>query len=343
MQQPHRESRDPEHDPGVDVARERATSLSPGASAELVTLGSAEVFVGTAGWTDPTLTAPGVFYPDRVTSPEGRLRYYATRFSLVEVDSSYYALPVRRNAELWVERTPANFVFDIKAYALMTGHAAETERFPKSLREALPPELARERRVYTKDLSPDIREEVWRLFADAVEPLQLAGKLGAILLQYPRWLRPGAYTEKLFARVRDRLGDLPASVEFRHRDWMSPDWRDRTLALLRDHDLSYVMVDEPQGLDSSVPPDLAITSPRLALVRLHGRRADMWEKPGATVAEKYRYLYDGQQLAEWVPRIEQAAAAAKQVHVVFNNCYGNYGTTNALEMRGLLRSSATSG
>ena len=338
MQQPA--SRDPAHDPGIDVARDRATAASSSAPRERAIVGATEVFVGTASWTDPTIIAPGVFYPPNVNSPEGRLRYYASRFSMVEVDSSYYALPARRNAELWVERTPSDFVFDIKAYALMTGHAAETERFPKALRDALPSDIARERRVYTKDLPSEFREEIWRLFVNAVEPLHLAGKLGAILLQYPRWFRPGPYNEKLFARVRERLGDLPASVEFRHSEWLSPNWRDRTLGLLRDHDLAYVMVDEPQGLESSVPPEIAVTSPRLAIMRLHGRRADTWEKPGATVLEKYRYLYDEKQLAEWVPRIEHAAAAARQVHVVFNNCYGNYGTTNALEMRGLLREQA---
>jgi uncharacterized protein YecE (DUF72 family) len=138
-------------------------------------------------------------------------------------------------------------------------------------------------------------------------------------------------------RLRERLGDLPVAVEFRHRDWLGPAYRERTLALLREHDMSYVIVDEPQGLESSVPPEVAVTSPRLAVIRMHGRRGETWEKPGATVLEKFRYLYDSAELADWVPRIEQAAEAAEQVHVVFNNCYGNYGTTNALEMGALLR------
>src|SRR4051812_35740125 len=110
----------PPHDPGVEIARNRAEATTDPPDLR-VRLGQSDVLVGTASWTDPTLVAPGVFYPDGVHSPESRLRYYASRFPLVEVDSSYYALPTRRNAELWVERTPADFIFDVKAYALMTG------------------------------------------------------------------------------------------------------------------------------------------------------------------------------------------------------------------------------
>lgn len=328
---------DPLHDPGIDAARERADRILSSGTEEVRARarrgeGEGEVLVGTAGWTDPTLVAAGVFYPDGVASAEARLRFYAGLFPLVEVDSTYYALPARRMAELWVERTPDDFTFDVKAYSLMTGHAAETSRFPRAVREALPAEQARSKRVYAKDLPPELRDEIWRQFADALEPLRAAGKLGAVLLQYPRWVRPGAHSAEMLSRARERLRDLPISVEFRHRDWLAPANRDRTLGLLRERDMSYVVVDEPQGLESSVPPVSAVTSPRLAIFRLHGRRVDMWEKPGATVLEKYRYLYDDAELAEWVPRIEEAASAASQVHVVFNNCYGNYGTTNALEM-----------
>jgi uncharacterized protein YecE (DUF72 family) len=331
-------SYDQTHDPGIAPARERADAQSAAVDAPArARVGDTDVLFGTASWTDPTLIAPGVFYPEGTSSPEARLKFYATRFPLVEVDSSYYALPAQRNAELWVERTPDDFVFDVKAYSLLTGHAAEPNRFPKALREALPPQIAAQKRVYGKDLPPEIRDEIWRLFAEALAPLHHAGKLGAILMQYPRWVRPGPYTAKMLERTRERLGDLPIAVEFRHRDWMGPAYRDRTLSLLRDHGMSYVMVDEPQGLESSVPPEVAVTTPRLAVIRMHGRRGDTWEKPGATVVEKYRYLYDSAELTDWVPRLEQAAEAAKQVHVVFNNCYGNYGTTNALEMRGLLR------
>ena len=99
------------------------------------------------------------------------------------------------------------------------------------------------------------------------------------------------------------------------------------------------MVDEPQGFKSSVPPVTAVTSADLALVRFHGRNADTWEAKGITPAERFRYLYSRDELGEWVPRIRQAASEARETHVLMNNCYANYGTTNARE---IARSSRTS-
>ena len=326
-----------EHDPGTGVARTRAEALDASTPA-LARVGGTPVRFGTASWTDPTLLAPGVFYPDRVTTAEARLKYYARLFSMVEVDSSYYALPTPRTAELWVERTPDDFVFDVKAFGWMTGHATDAERLPRSLKEALPNELAGKKRLYAKDVPHAIREEAWRLFAEAVRPLHEAGKLGAVFLQYPSWVRPAAHSPEMLARARRRLGDLPIAVEFRHGDWMAESLRERTLALLRANEMSYVVVDEPQGFASSVPPVTAVTSPRLAVVRMHGRRAETWEKPGTPVVERFRYLYDERELTPWVPRIVEIAGESEQVHVVFNNCYGNYGTTNALEMSSLVRS-----
>src|SRR5438874_10603268 len=138
----------PEHDPGTAAARERADALPTDVAASaLRTSGSGEIRIGTAGWTDPTMTAAGVFYPPEANGAEERLRYYASRFSTVEVDAPYYALPVAKNVELWAARTPPGFVFDVKANALMTGHACEVKRLPRALRDALPPALVAKGRV----------------------------------------------------------------------------------------------------------------------------------------------------------------------------------------------------
>jgi uncharacterized protein YecE (DUF72 family) len=243
--------------------------------------------------------------------------------------------------ELWVERTPNDFVFDVKAFGWMTGHPTETERLPRSLREALPNDVADRKRLYARDVPREIRDEAWRLFADAVRPLDEAGKLGAVFLQYPSWVRPADHSAEMLARARRRLGDLPIAVEFRHRDWLAADRRERTLGLLRGNDMSYVVVDEPQGFASSVPPDIAVTSPQLAVVRMHGHRGETWEKRGTPAVERFRYLYDERELTRWVPKIVEIAGEAEQVHVVFNNCYGNYGTTNALEMSKLILTSSS--
>ena len=97
------------------------------------------------------------------------------------------------------------------------------------------------------------------------------------------------------------------------------------------------MVDGPQGFKSSVPPIVAATSPDLAVVRFHGRRAETWEAQNIKTVERFRYLYDEDELEEWVPRVREAAGQAKQTHVLFNNCYANYGATNALMLAELLR------
>src|SRR4029453_4169147 len=168
--------------------------------------------------TDPTMTASGVFYPQGADSAEERLQYYASRFPLVEVDATYYSLPARRTSELWVERTPPDFTFDIKAHALMTGQPTETKRLPKDLRAALPDEIAEKTRIYAKDLPDGLRDDVWAWFADGLEPLAEAGQLGSILLQDPRWFFPSSGNretiEMSVARLRD-AGMVPA-VEFRN-------------------------------------------------------------------------------------------------------------------------------
>lgn len=328
----------PSHDPGVPEASRRCDAAGADEVPLLHAVSGARIRIGSASWTDPTMIAPHVFYPDGVASPEARLRYYAARFPLVEVDSTYYAIPAPRTGTLWAERTPEHFLFNIKAHALMTGQPTETSRLPKAIREALPKSVRETARLYAKHLPPDLIDELWSLFLDALEPLRAAGRLGAILLQYPRWVRPSLASAALIEDARRRLGNRLAAVEFRHRDWLADGTRPRTLALLERNGFAYVCVDEPQGMESSVPPVIAATNRALAIVRFHGRRARFWEGPVATVSERFRYLYDTQQLTEWLPWIAELAKRSEEIHLVFNNCYANYGTTNAVEMAALLRS-----
>jgi uncharacterized protein YecE (DUF72 family) len=273
-----------------------------------------------------------VFYPAQAKSAEQRLRYYASIFPLVEVDSSYYALPSRRNAELWVQRTPQNFTFNVKAFALMTGHPAEVTRLPKTIQQQIPSGKKEGGRVYAKDLQPEIVDSIWAHFMDALQPLHESGKLGTILLQYPPWFLANRNSANELRLARRRLGSLPAAVEFRNPRWLAPALADRTFKLLADNAFTYVCEDEPQGLTSSVPPITAVTNERLAIVRLHGHRADVWQKPGVSVSERFRYLYNTSQLAEWAQKVSAVAEKAAETHVVFNNCYANYGITNALEI-----------
>lgn len=324
------------HDPGTAVGAARAAAADAGRVQPLTMSSGSRLLIGVASWTDPSMTAPGVFYPERVVKPEARLRYYASKFPLVEVDSTYYAIPARRMAELWVDRTPEGFVFDVKAHALMTGQPSEVDRLPRELRDALPKEVARKERVYVSDLPDDVRDEVWRSFLSAIAPLRDSGRLGAILLQYPRWVVPSRANAAMLEDARRRLDGWPVAVEFRNKLWFEDRLRDRTLGLLRRNELAYVDVDSPPGFDSSVPQVGVATSRKLAVVRFHGRKTETWEAKVKQVSQRFRYLYDEQQLREWLPTIRAISEQTEEVHLVFNNCYGNYATTNALEMSGLL-------
>src|SRR3982751_4142026 len=299
--------------------------------------GAREIRIGTASWTDPTSTKGGIFYPRGVSSSEDRLRYYASQFPVVEVDSTYYSLPERAIAALWAERTPDDFVFHVKAHALMTGQPTEVARLPEPLIDALPVALAEKSRIYAKDLPLELYDAVWAHFLDALEPLRAAGKLGGVLLQYPRWFLPTPESKDHLAEAAVRLAGTPGAVELRNRHWYGgPDGSGKptqwTLDMLRDLGLTYVMVGGPQGLESSVPPVAAVTTPELAMVRLHGRRAATWEAAKVPTVERYRYLYSEPELSAWVPRIEEASMQARRTTVFLNNCYGNYGTTNAREL-----------
>ena len=330
------------HDEGVAMARARSDRArevlefrghTPAAGA----VSHANVRVGTASWTDPTMTAPRVFYPDSARTAASRLAYYASRFSLVEVDSTYYALPSAHVASLWAERTPHGFVFDVKAHALMTGHSASVARLPEDIRAALPAAVRGSSSVRTRDLPDELVSEVWRRFLSALQPLRDAGKLGALLLQLPRDCAAAPEPERDIARCRERAGADLCAIEFRHASWVEDGARRaRTLDMCRMHDLAFVMVDGPSGFRTSMPPMTAVTSDRLAVVRMHGRRRETWETPVDTVSERYRYLYDAAELGEWVPRIIDVAQRTQGVHVVMNNCHANYGTANGDEITALL-------
>jgi len=295
----------------------------------------ARILVGSCSWTDPTLVASGRFYPPQVTSAEGRLRHYAERFDIVEVDSTYYAPPSVRNSRLWVERTPDDFVFNVKAFAWLTGHAAAPARLPGLLRDRLPEHARAKRNVYPRDVDGSVLELVWRQHREALEPLAAAGKLGAVLFQFPRWFVRTEQNRAYLRALPAHLPGRPLAVEFRGGGWMDADAAADTLALLEGAGLTYVGVDEPQGFADSVPPLTAVTAP-LAMVRLHGRNADTWRARTGAASDRFKYLYSDAELEEWAPRVRALAAQAETVHVLFNNNYEDWGMRTARGMAQIL-------
>ncbi|MBE0481448.1 MAG: DUF72 domain-containing protein [Dehalococcoidia bacterium] len=288
------------------------------------------ILVGTSSWTDPTLIESGRFYPPQAKTAEARLRYYAGVFKLVEVDSAYYAPPAESTARLWVERTPQDFLFDIKAFRLFTHHPTPVKALPADLRQALPG-TAEKGSVYQRDIPAEITDEVWRRFEQALLPLDSAMKLGVVMLQFPPWFCPGSEQERYILSCKQRLPQYRVAVEFRHSSWFNEKNRHRTFDFLRANALPYVCVDEPQGFNSSVPPLVEATSD-IGVVRFHGRNAGAWEKKDIGPAERFNYLYSEQELQEWAAKIRELAGNTAQTHVLFNNCYQDRAVSNARQI-----------
>ncbi|MFH8491319.1 DUF72 domain-containing protein [Streptomyces longisporoflavus] len=277
-----------------------------------------DILTGTCSWTDPALMRSG-WYPTGHRSAEGRLRYYAGRFAVVEADASYYALPQERVSRMWAQRTPDGFTFDIKAFSLLTGHPTRQAVMPDGL---------------PADPRDDgILDQVWARFARAVEPLRQSGRLGSVLFQFPPWLRPGARAEQILAQTARRTAGWPIAVEFRHPDWWRAQQADSTCSLLAEHGMSAVAVDTVQGLPSSMPPVAPVTAPRLAVVRFHGRNPS-WGR--GSKEDRFRYTYTENELAQWLPRLRALARQTDQVHVLFNNCCGDASARAAEQMHHLL-------
>ena len=256
----------------------------------------------------------------------------ASQFRLVEVDSTYYSMPREETAVLWAQRTGPDFVFDVKAFRLFTMHPTPLPVLPKDITESLPSELQHKANVYLRDLPENITYELWARFERALLPLDSAGKLGIVLFQFPPWFYPGDEQHDYILSCKEKLKQYRMAVEFRHNSWVNEKNRERTFTFLRDNNLPFVCVDEPQGFKSSIPP-LAQTTSDIALVRFHGRNRATWEKQGITTAERFNYLYQENELQEWVSRIKYLAEKTQQCHVLFNNCHEDKAVSNARQIR----------
>jgi uncharacterized protein YecE (DUF72 family) len=259
-------------------------------------------------------------------------------FDVVEVNSSYYAIPDVRNTVRWVERTPPEFIFHVKAYSLLTGHHPRAETVPADLAALLPRTPARTRRgeVEATSFPPEALDRAFALFRDAVRPIAEAGKLGYVLFQLAPWVHFDTDRLDYLASLPQRLPGWTIAVEFRHRSWL-PDHADETLRALSAARLAHVIVDGPAG--HAVPRVTTTTAPT-AVFRLHGRNSLGWlrQLQGAepSVREKYDYLYSEAELREFLPEVEGVGLEAEEVFISFNNNNRDYPVQNALMMKRLL-------
>ncbi|MBI1847471.1 MAG: DUF72 domain-containing protein [Candidatus Rokubacteria bacterium] len=300
---------------------------------------SARVRVGIASWADQALIESGAFYPRRSMSAQARLRWYARFFDTVEVNASYYAIPDVRHVARWVERTPPGFLFNVKAYAPMTGHAARPQTLPADVLRLLPDAASRNHRdeVEADAFPPAALDETFRLFRASLAPLAAAGKLGYVLFQLAPWVRFGPERLAYVASLPERLPGWTVAVEFRHRSWL-PERADETLDTLRAAGVANVVVDGP-AIEAAIPRVPVVTA-RTAVVRLHGRNAEGWLKQvrgeAPAVRVKYDYRYGEGELAALLPEIERLAEESEQVVISFNNNNRDYPVQNALMLRRML-------
>ena len=296
------------------------------------------ILIGTASWTDKTLIASGRFYPPKCNSPEDRLRYYASQFPLVEIDSSYYAMPKPEVAELWAKRTPPDFTFNIKAFRLFTGHQTSPAALPKDIVEAIGP--VEKRNLYYKDLPRELTDELWRQFREAIEPLRRAGKLAAVHFQFAPWVAYHPRSREHIEECQRQLDAHRLAIEFRNKSWFEGKHAEVTLAFERERNLVNAIVDEPQEMSNTIPSIWEVTNPDLAIVRLHGRNRETWNRKGlASSAERFNYDYSDDELADLGGKIRALPAAS--VHVVFNNNYEDQGQRNARTLMRLIDASAS--
>ncbi|MGA2412629.1 MAG: DUF72 domain-containing protein [Candidatus Binataceae bacterium] len=295
-------------------------------------IGTQQFFVGTASWTDTTLVNTDLFYPPGMKGAEDRLNFYAAHFNTVEVDATYYALLAERNAQLWAERTPPGFIFNIKAFGLLTGHAVATARLPKVIKEMLSPAERVAPRLERP--APEVLDQAYQMFWSALLPLRDAGKLGPLLFQFPPYFTCRRSNFDQLVRIRERLPDALIAIEFRHPSWTEePPNRGATLEFMRDHRFIHVVIDAPSA--PSIPPMVLAATADDAYIRFHGRNRDNWFRRDISVAERYQYLYAESELGEWADRIKQLTGV-RRAFAIFNNCYSNFGIMNASTMKEML-------
>jgi uncharacterized protein YecE (DUF72 family) len=298
------------------------------------------IVVGTSSWADPGFIKE--WYPPRLPAGQ-RLGWYAERFEAVELNASFYAVPERDTVRRWVEVTPDGFTFDVKLHRLLSRHSAGLDSLPPSLRERART-TPRGRVVLDEGLEQALVGEL----LDAIEPLETAGKLGALLLQTTPAFKPRKEAENAADDVpaANRLVELEPliaaiaprklALELRNRHWVEGEQLSGTLAWCSEHDVAFVCVDAPPGDHFSIMPAVdAVTRDDLAYVRLHGRDTHGY-LTGKSVAERFGWVYGEEELEEVAGRVRNLAEQAAEVHVLFNNNRDDDAPSAARRFRALL-------
>ena len=287
-----------------------------------------EILVGTSSWSDPGFVEE--WYPEGMQARD-RLPWYAERFRIVEVNSTFYAIPDRTTVHRWAEATPDEFVFDVKVHRALSRHSADLKSLPKDLRD----EAETNDRGRVK-LTPELEQALVERLIGELGPLEKAGKLGAFLVQLTPAFAPGEHELDELAGLVEALAPHNVALELRHRGWVREKRVEDTLRWYEDHNVAWVSVDAPPDDQIPImPPIDAVTRDDLAYLRAHGRNTDGYLR-GRTVAERFGWIYSDDELREIAGRVEALAEQAGEVHVMFNNNRDDDAPTAAQRFQALL-------
>lgn len=294
------------------------------------------IFVGTSSWTDKSLIDSGLFYPPSAKKPEDRLRFYASQFPIVEIDSSYYGIPSVENAQRWAERTPENFVFNTKTYRLFTRHQTPLISMPREIQKALG--QREKKNIYAHEMPEELTLALWDQFRAVLVILRNAGKLGAVHMQFAPWVAFHPETFAYIEHCRAMLAGFTVAVEFRNETWFANERRTvRTLEFERENGFVNVVVDAPSGIPNTIPSVWEVTNPALGIVRLHGRNHTTWNLKGLSASsQRFNYDYSDDELAEIAEDVKALAHKVQTTHVLFNNNYQDQGQRGARTLTNLL-------
>lgn len=266
--------------------------------------------IGLTGWGDH----PDIYHP--TSTARDKLVDYTSHFPIVELDSTFYAVQPERNIRKWIAETPSSFRFIVKAYQGITGHQRAELPFAS-------------------------KDEMYEAFRLSMGPLQEAGKLAMILVQFPPWFDCTRENVEEIRFVCQKLAGFEIAIEFRHQSWYSPVFREKTLTFLRDLNVIHSVCDEPQAGDGSIPLVPVSTRRDKVLFRLHGRNFHGWRNTSgdndAWRKVRYLYNYNEEELGEIETAVKKLQKEAAEVFVIFNNNSGKHAAKNAKTFQKLLQ------
>lgn len=264
---------------------------------------SDRIYVGLSGWGDhDDLYVKG-------TKPADKLKVYTQHFPIIEMDNSFYAIPSPNQMNKWSMQTPDNFGFIVKAYQGMTGHSRGKIPFL------------------------DMRT-MFNVFKESADVLAKQDKLKAVLFQYPPWFECERKNVEILKRTREWMDGFPVALEFRHRSWFLPEYREKTLQLMRDEGWIHSIADEPDAGVGSIPVILESTQSHATMIRLHGRNASGWHASRQSNWREVRYLYryNAEELEEWRRNILLLLNSTEECWLIFNNNSGGDAADNAKQL-----------